>query len=117
MTRRFLYTLIVAGGAFAGGFTASAVLDPRAAVAQPGSPLPPPPTQADRPPNPSQERFEQVIYRVGPSVVSVDAVKPSAPPTAAGKAKPTEESGSGVIVKLDGGRGYYAVSNNHVVGG
>lgn len=118
MTRRFLYTLMVAGGAFVGGFAATVVFDSRAtAVAQPGSPLPPPPSVSDRPPNPSQERFEQVIARVAPSVVSVDAVKQSPAPAGAGKAKPAEESGSGVIVRFDGARGYYAVSNNHVVTG
>ena len=118
MTRRILWALALTGAAFAGGFTASALFDQRAtAVAQTGTPLPPPPVQTDRPPAPGQDRFEQVIRRVGPSVVSVDAVKPSAVPAATGKAKPTEESGSGVIVKFEWARGYYAVSNNHVVGG
>src|SRR5947208_5715116 len=107
MNQRSLSVLIVAGGAFAGGFVANGVLDGKATVvAQAGSPLPPPPGQADRPPNPSQERFEQVIARVAPSVVSVDAVKPTSTPTAGGKSKPTEESGSGVIVRVDGARGY-----------
>lgn len=118
MNRRLVYWLIVVCGSFTGGFLANAVFDSHsAAVAQSGVPLPPPPTVTDRPPNPSLERFEQVISRTAPSVVSVDAVKPKAAPVAAGKSKPTEESGSGVIVRLDGARGFYAVSNNHVVDG
>jgi S1-C subfamily serine protease len=60
------------------------------------------------------DRFESVASRVTPSVVAVEAVKP---PKAGGngKAKPIEESGSGVIVKVEGRPGYIVITNNHVV--
>ena len=60
------------------------------------------------------ERFETVAARVLPAVVSVEAVKP--PKVAPnGKPKPVEESGSGVIVKLDGRNGHFVLTNNHVI--
>jgi len=57
------------------------------------------------------ERFQAVVKKLGPAVVSVDAVKQTA---AAGKSK--EESGSGVLVKIPGLGGSVVVTNNHVVG-
>ena len=57
------------------------------------------------------DRFQSIVKKVGPAVVSVDAVKQSA---AAGKSK--EESGSGVLVKIPGVGGTVVVTNNHVVG-
>jgi S1-C subfamily serine protease len=56
-------------------------------------------------------RFEAVARRVGPCVVSLEALKPAAP----GKTRPTEESGSGVLVNLAGKT--VIVTNNHVVTG
>ena len=77
--------------------------------AQPGSPL----GQAD-PVLQLSDRFETVAARVLPAVVSVEAVKP--PKVAPdGKSKPVEESGSGVIVKLDGRPGHFVLTNNHVI--
>ena len=60
------------------------------------------------------DRFEVVAARVLPAVVSVEAVKPPKAATTA-KSKPVEESGSGVIVKLDGRPGYFVLTNNHVI--
>jgi serine protease Do len=118
MNRRFLWTLTVAGGSFAGGMAANLVLDTRpTAIAQSASPLPQPPIPVEQPSAVAPDRFEQVISRIAPTVVAVDAVKPPAPGPSRGKAKPEEESGSGVLVRLDGFRGCYAVTNNHVVGG
>jgi serine protease Do len=57
------------------------------------------------------DRFQAVVKKLGPAVVSVDAVKQTA---ANGKSK--EESGSGVIVKVPGIGGTVVVTNNHVVG-
>ncbi len=57
------------------------------------------------------ERFETISNRILPSVVAVDAVKPPQ----AGKTKPVEESGSGVIVRFEGRPGYYVITNNHVI--
>ncbi len=78
--------------------------------AQPGSsgPLPPDPFLA------LSDRFEAVAARVLPAVVAVEAVKP-AKPLPGGKGKPVEESGSGVLVKLDGRPGSYILTNNHVI--
>lgn len=64
------------------------------------------------------DRFEAVAAKIIPAVVSVEAVKPAKANGnggAGGKSKPVEESGSGVIVKLDAKPGYYVVTNNHVV--
>jgi serine protease Do len=62
------------------------------------------------------ERFEAIVSRVAPAVVSVEAVKPAKPAASTtGKNRPVEESGSGVILKLDGRSGYYVLTNNHVV--
>ena len=58
-----------------------------------------------------------VIRRLAPTVVAVDAVKPAARGRRRRRAKPEEESGSGVLVRFDGVRGCYVVTNNHVVGG
>jgi S1-C subfamily serine protease len=60
------------------------------------------------------DRFEAAASRVLPSVVSVEAIKP-ARSLAEGKSKPIEESGSGVIIRLEGRNGYYVVTNNHVI--
>jgi S1-C subfamily serine protease len=60
------------------------------------------------------DRFEAAAARALPAVVSVEAVKPPKT-TADGKGKPVEESGSGVIVRLDGRTGYYVLTNNHVI--
>ncbi|MFO0847792.1 MAG: trypsin-like peptidase domain-containing protein [Gemmataceae bacterium] len=116
MTRRLLWPALVLVGSFGGGLVGHAWLEPRAvAVAQSGSSLPPPPAATDRP-TLGPDRFGEVIRQVAPAVVSIDAVK-SAPATAvAGKNRSNEESGSGVIVRLQG-RGFYAITNNHVVGG
>ena len=50
---------------------------------------------------------------MAPSVVSVEAVKPPSP----GKTKSTEESGSGVIARIDGVPGIVVITNNHVING
>ena len=57
---------------------------------------------------------EKLVPKVSPAVVSIEAVKPPAP-SLNGKNKPVEESGSGVIVKLDGVRGSIVITNNHVI--
>ncbi len=60
-------------------------------------------------------RFQAVIDKVGPCVVAVDAVKPVATGSTT-KAKPIEESGSGVIVHFPNVAGSVVITNNHVVG-
>ncbi len=64
------------------------------------------------------DRFEAIAGRVSPAVVSVEAIKPAKPAAnnaTAGKNRPVEESGSGVILKVDGRDGYFVLTNNHVV--
>src|SRR5260370_17180134 len=57
------------------------------------------------------ERFEWAANKVLPAVVSVEAVKLPQP----GKARPTEESGSGVIIQGETGKNVYVITNNHLV--
>jgi S1-C subfamily serine protease len=65
--------------------------------------------------NPS-ERFEIVAQKVSPAVVAVEATMPSqASPGTAGKSKVLEESGSGVLIRIEGRSGYFVLTNNHVV--
>ncbi|HQR43248.1 MAG TPA: trypsin-like peptidase domain-containing protein [Gemmatales bacterium] len=58
------------------------------------------------------ERFQLVSKKVAPAVVSIEARKMSTIPNAK---KQIEDSGSGVIVKLDNRPGYYVLTNNHIV--
>ncbi len=111
--------------AFLGGIVAELATGTHSSVvAQTGSGLPalPRAVPADLPPLGGAglglpESFPQVVDRVMPSVVSVDAVKVPAP-GAIGKARqPSEESGSGVLVRFDTVRGTYVVTNDHVVTG
>src|SRR4051812_42236934 len=100
--------------AFAGGAAGTVLLnraDPVAA--QSGRPAPPAALPSALSHAQLGERFEAVIRQTAPSVVSVEAVKPPAP----GKTKPTEESGSGVLVKIDGVPGVVVITNNHVING
>jgi serine protease Do len=108
-----LLTLALLGTAFAGGWVGVSVSSPTLAISAP-SDLPPP-TVEDKPTNPAPARFEALVGRIMPAVVSVDAVKPAVP--GAAKNKPTEESGSGVLVQLPGYRGTFVITNNHVVAG
>lgn len=62
------------------------------------------------------DRFEAVVRRVAPAVVSVEASKPAvATPGSTSKARPVEESGSGVIIRVEGQRSLLVLTNNHVV--
>jgi serine protease Do len=60
------------------------------------------------------DRFELVAGKVAPAVVYVEAKKPGERegPVAA---KPIEESGSGVITRLQGRKDYLVLTNNHVI--
>src|SRR5262249_61541997 len=63
------------------------------------------------------DRFEAVARTRGPAVVSVEAVKPSGGTKSDGKPRTVEDSGSGVVVAAEDGRGVFVVTNNHVVTG
>jgi len=99
--KRLFFLLFLGSCAYGGGLTSVALSQrqPVRLAAQPG--------EATRIVSP----FEEVARKVSPAVVSVEASKPAA---SAGK-KPTEESGSGVIVRMPGRAGYLVVTNNHVV--
>ena len=111
---RFVKAAFFGTCAFGGGTVGTLLLnkaDP--VVAQPGRPAPPAALPPALSPTQLGERFEAVIRQMAPSVVSVEAVKPPAP----GKTKPSEESGSGVLVKIDGMPGILVITNNHVING
>lgn len=86
-------------------------------MAENSKPVPPPPPAFISNSTPAfSDRFEQVIQKISPAVVSIEAVKPPAPsPNGRQSGKPIEESGSGVIVRVEGIQGAIIVTNNHVV--
>jgi S1-C subfamily serine protease len=107
-------TLFLGGCALAGGAATTLVCNVSDPVnAQSSRPAPPAATGNTLTPAQLGERFEAVIRQTAPSVVSVEAVKPPAP----GKTKPVEESGSGVVMRLDGVPGIVVITNNHVING
>jgi S1-C subfamily serine protease len=111
---RFAKTIFFGTCTFAGAAAGSYLLDRTDLLqAQSSRPAPPPAGATTLPANQLGERFEAVIRQMAPSVVSVEAIKPPA----AGKTKPTEESGSGVIMRLDGVPGIVVITNNHVING
>ncbi len=110
---RHAKALFLGGCAFAGGLAGTALINRPDDLTAQNRPAPPPATAAITTPGQLSERFEAVIRQLAPSVVSVEAVKPPAP----GKTKPTEESGSGVVLQIEGIRGPVIVTNNHVISG
>jgi len=113
---RFTTLLFVGGCALLGG-TAAATVPPllvMPATAQPGNSLGTP--AAPDPLTVLSDRFEAVARQVLPAVVSVEAVKPARMlPGSTSKAKPVEESGSGVVVQLPNQKGFFVLTNNHVI--
>ncbi len=109
--KRFMLVLFVGACAFAGGLTSVALtarLQPRA-LAQPQTTLGPAAgTELLR----AGDRFEEVARRVSPAVVAVEASKPGG---TANKNRAVEESGSGVLIRVEGRPGFYALTNNHVI--
>jgi S1-C subfamily serine protease len=115
--KRLLLILFLGGCSFGGG-VAAIVLVPRLgapAVAQSR------PARGDLPSPTSDvvrlgDRFEHVARKVSPAVVYVEAVKPASNTSARGKKRSIEEeSGSGVIIKAPGGKGFLVLTNNHVI--
>jgi S1-C subfamily serine protease len=58
-------------------------------------------------------QFETVARKFSPSVVAIEAVKPA---TKGGKSRTVDDSGSGVLIRLPGKTGVYALTNYHVIG-
>jgi S1-C subfamily serine protease len=109
--KRFALLLFLGLCAFAGGLTSVAVstrMQPRlAAQAPPVIGTPVPVNDLLR----LGDRFEEVARKLSPAVVAIDANKPGT----AAKTRSVEESGSGVILRVDGRPGFYVLTNNHVV--
>jgi serine protease Do len=107
--KRLALTLFLGTCAFGGG-SAAVMLGPRltsVATAQAAQPAPSGGTDLMR----TSERFEAVARKVMPAVVAIEAKKP-----AGGKRlKAEEESGSGVLIKVEGQRGVLVLTNNHVI--
>lgn len=110
--KQLLWFSFVGACAFFGGSVAVTV-SPRLQVpAQAQQPVPrePPGGTADL--LRLADQFEAVARRTGPAVVYVEAVKPAGSSV---KAAVTEDSGSGVLFKIDGQQGTFALTNNHVI--
>jgi serine protease Do len=134
MSKHFASVVVLGACAFAGTFMAG-LLGPRinppivAQVPGPANPVPQPipliasPTPpADQPLGPApaalvqlSERLEQVARRLLPAVVAIEAVKPAQPNV--NKGLPVEDSGSGVLVPVEGRAVPVVLTNNHVVSG
>ncbi|MBL8792704.1 MAG: trypsin-like peptidase domain-containing protein [Planctomycetia bacterium] len=113
--RKLIFLMFLGGCAFAGGL-ASVALSPRltalvAAQTNGSVVLPAPGTDVLK----VGDRFELVAKRVSPAVVSVEATKPGAQNANGQRSRAVDESGSGVLVKVNGRPGSYALTNNHVV--
>jgi S1-C subfamily serine protease len=117
--KRIGLVLFVGCCAFLGG-EAAVNLVPRlqtAAHAQPQpQPVAPPPAPVAVDVMRLGERFEEVARKVSPAVVYVEAVKPARSSSgSSGKGGQTEESGSGALVRFEGQRGTFVLTNNHVI--
>jgi S1-C subfamily serine protease len=115
--KRVGLVLFVGCCAFLGG-EAAVSLAPKLQAPVSAQPQPVVPPQPPPAPDPVRtgERFEEVARKVSPAVVYVEAVKPArTAATASGKNHPTEESGSGVLIRLEGQRNVFVLTNNHVI--
>jgi S1-C subfamily serine protease len=114
--KRSLFYLFLGFCAFSGGAVAPLLtsrvltLPVQAQTPSPGG-LPPAGTDVLR----IGERFEAVARKASPTVVAIEATKPAAASTSGKASGPFEESGSGVLLRLDGQRGTLVLTNNHVV--
>jgi S1-C subfamily serine protease len=107
---RVLACLTLAGAAFLGGAAAVSV-GPKLLAQLPTAA---PSAAADL--TVLSDRFESVARRLAPAVVSIEAIKPSGT-KADGKPRTVEDSGSGVLIAAEDGRGAIIITNNHVITG
>src|SRR5438270_396352 len=107
---RVVACLVMGGCAFLGGAVAVSV-SPKL---QAQLPTAAPSAAADL--TTLSDRFESIARRLAPSVVSIEAIKPSGTKPD-GKPRTVEDSGSGVLVAAEDGRGALVITNNHVVTG
>ncbi|MCC6420565.1 MAG: trypsin-like peptidase domain-containing protein [Gemmataceae bacterium] len=117
MAKQLLYLLGIIGCAFLGGAAVNTVA-PRLAIPAAAQPAPMQPGGGAGKDVAAalEERFEAVARAVSPAVVAVESSRP-ARPGASGKGRAVEDSGSGVITRIDGRAGYFVLTNNHVVAG
>jgi S1-C subfamily serine protease len=97
-------------GGLAGAFCAHRVQSPAVAQAPEAGALPAPTTDIVK----LGDRFEAVARKVSPAVVYLEASKPRAA-TPSAQARTTEESGSGVLIRIEGQQGVFVLTNNHVI--
>ncbi len=109
--RRVLLCLFLGGCSFLGGAVA-VNYGPRLMAQLPGGPSPVSRSELTA----LSDRFEEVARRLGPAVVAIEAVKPSGTKPD-GKTRTVEDSGSGVVIAAEDGRGVLVVTNNHVITG
>jgi S1-C subfamily serine protease len=111
--KRLLTVLFLGGSSFLGGAAILVFLPrlaaPAAAQSASGKDLPAPVSDVLR----ISDRFEHVARLISSAVVYVEAVKP--PQASSSKKRPVEESGSGVIIKVQGRKGCFVLTNNHVI--
>jgi S1-C subfamily serine protease len=109
--KRAVFVLFLGGCAFLGGGVAVTILPPlgSSATAQPAS-------SGDAPAGDLlqlSDRFEAVARRVTPAVVYVEASKSAKP--SVNKSGAVEESGSGVLIRVEGQSQPLVLTNNHVI--
>jgi serine protease Do len=109
---RVLVCLLMGSCAFLGGAAAVSV-GPRV-FAQLPSAAPSPSAATDL--TVLSDRFESIARKLAPAVVSIEAVKPSGTKPD-GKPRTVEDSGSGVLIAAEDGRGTIVITNNHVITG
>jgi S1-C subfamily serine protease len=115
MFKRLLWLAFLGGASFLGGLAGLVLLArwERLAMAQPPGRDGPAAALTVTDLVGLGDRFELVARKVLPAVVYVEAAKP---PERQGT-KGVEESGSGVLTRLDGRRDYLVFTNNHVIAG
>jgi len=112
MLKRLGFLAFLGSCSFLGGL-ATVLLTPHAGTVTAQSPPPAKTVSVTDTLEQLSARFEAVATKVGPAVVSIEAVKPPQ----GGKTRATEDSGSGFIIQGEAGKNSYVVTNNHVVSG
>jgi serine protease Do len=107
--RRIALPTFLGGCAFLGGLVGALLVVRGLGPAWAQPPSQPPAARDDI--SKLGERFELVARKVSPTVVSIEAIKPPQPD----RKKAVEESGSGVLIRLNGQRGTFVLTNNHVI--
>jgi S1-C subfamily serine protease len=110
--KRVLVCLFVGAAAFLGGAAAISVGPKLMAQLPAAAPVPTAGADFDA----LSDRFESVAKRLAPAVVSIEAVKPNGTKPD-GKPRTVEDSGSGVLIAAEDGRGTLVITNNHVITG